>query len=302
MKILLVNPPRSPHNAILDHAPETARPFIHRKLIGPPLGLLTIAAAVKDHDVSLLEMKGEYDLRPDAPPPDALVAQAMAQFEPDIVGVTFIASEFKAGLAILRTAKRLNPRVLTVAGGLHATVCPHDFRDAAVDVVCLGPAAHSFRELVRAYERERDFHHVPGLAINTAGGLEFTNPPPHAMAADVSSRQIARSGDICFHLARVPVPLHVLFDLEPIPRAVFPARCGERDRRTAPTAGVSHGSFCRRQYAGGRGVVRAALRPHRGGGAAKILHHGSAGRRRRQTRAPGREDGEARAARGDCGV
>ena len=68
MKILLVNPPRSPVNNILAHAPADAEPFIHKKLIGPPLGLLTVAAAVNDFDVTVIDLKGEYDLRPDAPP------------------------------------------------------------------------------------------------------------------------------------------------------------------------------------------------------------------------------------------
>ena len=44
MKIALINPPRSPHNGILEHAPDEALPFIHRKLVGPPLGLITVAA------------------------------------------------------------------------------------------------------------------------------------------------------------------------------------------------------------------------------------------------------------------
>ena len=67
MKILLINPPRSPENKILEYAPADARHFIHKKLIGPPLGLLTIAAAVKDFDVTVIDLKGEYDLHPDAP-------------------------------------------------------------------------------------------------------------------------------------------------------------------------------------------------------------------------------------------
>ena len=57
MKILLLNPPRSPHNDILKYAPDEAKPFIHRRLIGPPLGLLTIASSVPEHDVFLFDMK-----------------------------------------------------------------------------------------------------------------------------------------------------------------------------------------------------------------------------------------------------
>jgi hypothetical protein len=55
MKILLINPPRSWENKILEYAPDEAKHFIHKKLIGPPLGLLTVAEAVNDYDVTFHE-------------------------------------------------------------------------------------------------------------------------------------------------------------------------------------------------------------------------------------------------------
>ena len=94
MKILLINPPRSPENKILEYAPADAKHFIHKKLIGPPLGLLTIAAAVKDHDVTVFDSKGEYDLVPGTPPLDILVRSLVEKHRPELVGVTAITSEF----------------------------------------------------------------------------------------------------------------------------------------------------------------------------------------------------------------
>ncbi len=82
MKILLINPPRSPENKILESAPEEAKHFIHKKLIGPPLGLLTIAEAVKDFDVTVFDTKGEYDLDPDAPPLSVMVQQLVGETQP----------------------------------------------------------------------------------------------------------------------------------------------------------------------------------------------------------------------------
>jgi radical SAM superfamily enzyme YgiQ (UPF0313 family) len=175
MRVLLINPPRSPHNAILDHAPAEAKRFIHKKLIGPPLGLLTVAAAVKDHEVALLEMKGEYDLNPAAPPPDQLVREYLARFRPQIVGVTFIASEYPAGMEILLAVRQFDPAIITVAGGLHTTLCPHDFAVPVVDVVCPGQSAHSFAGLVAALEQGRPLESVTGLYINGQHGLRYTS-------------------------------------------------------------------------------------------------------------------------------
>ena len=138
MKILLINPPRSPHNKILEYAPAEAKPFIHKKLIGPPLGLLTVASALKNHDVTLLETKGEYDLNPTAPELEVLVREYLDTTNPDIVGVTFIASEFNAGIKIFETVKKYNSSIITVAGGLHATLCPNDFKNTFTDIVIPG--------------------------------------------------------------------------------------------------------------------------------------------------------------------
>ena len=119
MKILLINTPRSPENKILESAPAEAKRFIHKKLIGPPLGLLTIAEAVKEHDVTVFDTKGEYDLVPDAPELEQMVMDLLEKTNPDVVGTTVITSELYYGLEILQTAKKFNPDIVTVAGGLH---------------------------------------------------------------------------------------------------------------------------------------------------------------------------------------
>jgi hopanoid C-3 methylase len=174
MKVLLVNPPRSPHNGILAHASADVLPFIHKKLVGPPLGLLTIAGAVRDHDVRLLELKAEYDLRPDAPAPEELVRRAVEEMDPDVVGVTAITSELRSSLALLGEAKRTSPRAVTAVGGLHAALVPSDFAGTSADVVFPGPSTRSFAELVRAVEAERPLGQVRGVWLNDGGRYAFT--------------------------------------------------------------------------------------------------------------------------------
>lgn len=178
MKILLINPPRSPENNILKFAPDAARPFIHRKLIGPPLGLLTIATAVRDHDVVVFDTKGEYDLLPDAPPLESMVRQLLETHRPDLVGVTVITSEFDDSRDICRTVKTFDPSILTVAGGLHATLCPMDFTDPAFDVVIPGQCPHIFADLVRAREAGKELLTVPGILVRENGRLVKSHGRP----------------------------------------------------------------------------------------------------------------------------
>lgn len=174
MKILLINPPRSPHNKILESAPEEAKRFIHKKLIGPPLGLLTIAAAIKDFDFSLFDMKGEYDLDRETPPLHELTKHLLEEYEPDIVGVTIITSEFDSSLEIFRTVKEFNPSIITVAGGLHTTLCPEDFSDPAFDIICPGQSANLFRKVVEAKEQNLSLSGIPGIRLNSSEGLNET--------------------------------------------------------------------------------------------------------------------------------
>jgi len=172
MKILLINTPRSPHNMILESAPEEAKHFIHKKLIGPPRGLLTVAAAVKDHDVTVFDTKGEYDLYPETTPPlKELVYNLLKQYNPDIVGTTTIASEFYYAIEILQETKKYNPEILTVIGGLHATIATSDFTDPSIDLVLPGQSAFVFREVVQAKEKGQSFENIGGLFIQKNGQL-----------------------------------------------------------------------------------------------------------------------------------
>lgn len=178
MKILLVNPPRSSANEILDYAPSEAKRFIHKKLVGPPLGLLTVASAlVEDHDVTIFDMKGEYDLAQSTPPPVELMRQLLEKHQPDVVGVTTIASEFDAAMALLAEAKAWNARVLTVAGGLHAALCPEHFAPYPVDVVIPGEGARTMRELLAAAGQPGGLDQVGGILLREGTALRPSRAP-----------------------------------------------------------------------------------------------------------------------------
>jgi len=178
MKILLINTPRSPENRILEFAPEAARPFIHKKLIGPPLGLLTIAAAVRDHDVLLFDTKGEFDLTPDPPTLASLVNRLVIDFKPDIIGSTAITSELYYAFEIFTEAKKVDPRIVSVLGGLHPTLLPYDCFHSSVDVVCPGQSPYIFRDVVEAVEHKTSLDAVPGILLNQGAKLKRTAGKP----------------------------------------------------------------------------------------------------------------------------
>ena len=178
MKVLLINTPRSPYNSILQYASEEAQHYIHKRLIGPPLGLLTIAEAMPDHDVVVWDTKGEYDLFPDAPPLKEMVRQLVEKHQPDVVGTGVITSEFYFGLEILQATKEVNPNILTIIGGVHATLNIQDFTDPSIDVVLRGQAAMQFKQVVDAYERKKPLESVPGIYLPSPEGPKKTPGEP----------------------------------------------------------------------------------------------------------------------------
>ena len=222
MKALLINPPRSPFNALLDHASEASLKYIHRKLIGPPLGLLTIASALEDEcDLELLDAKGIYDLyeqqgTSDVPSPSDLVRERIAAFAPDLVGATFIASELDDGMKMLRTAKTADPGVITVAGGLHTTLCPEHFRDPAVDIICPGESTKKIRGIVRAGRDRNALLSVPGIYVREADGTyRHTGPaePVDTAGADylMPKRSLVAPYRATYVVGKAPGPSTYMF-------------------------------------------------------------------------------------------
>lgn len=156
MKILLVSPPSGDLTIGLKHLAKVE-----------PLGLEIIGAAVPDHQVELLDMEIETGL-----------AGALQRFQPDIVGASAQVVQTYTARRVFKMAKEFNPKILTVLGGHHATLCPEEFRAPYIDAIVLGEGVPAFQEIVARHEQGRNFDDVAGLALPRNGKLVFTPPRP----------------------------------------------------------------------------------------------------------------------------
>lgn len=153
-----------------------------------PLGISYLAAVLRENDfeVKILDVLIEgyneerivrsdqirYGLSPEA------IAKEIFNYSPNIVGVTCPqATKHHEAHEIFAIAKSLDPAILTVMGGAHASSLPElNLRDDALDLVMIGEAEISFLEVVRKFnDGERDFSGVDGLAYKKDGKV-LINP------------------------------------------------------------------------------------------------------------------------------
>ena len=154
MKVLLVQPP-SPPNIIGEGI----------AFLAEPLALEIVAAGIPHHDVNILDMRIEPDLK-----------KELESFQPDVVGTTSYTPGVYMAQKVLQNVKAYNPEILTVIGGHHATVMPKDFNKEYIDAIVIGEGEVTFKELVDAYENKTDFSKVDGIALPQNGNLIFTQP------------------------------------------------------------------------------------------------------------------------------
>jgi radical SAM superfamily enzyme YgiQ (UPF0313 family) len=144
MKILLIEPAKAP----LTIGGEDI-------FILESLALEYIASGVaEEHDVKILDLRLEKALN-----------ATLADFRPDIVGITSYTVHVNTVRALFKRIKAWNSRVLTVVGGHHATVAPQDFRSPYIDVVVSGEGVFVFKEIVTRFEGGKGFDDIPGVAL-----------------------------------------------------------------------------------------------------------------------------------------
>lgn len=192
MRILLVNPPAGRRTLGLNHLARVE-----------PLGLEVVGAAVRDHEVRLLDL----ELHRDA----ARLRRVLDEFRPEIVGVGAQIVQTYTALEVVGRAKQRAPDVTTVLGGHHATLRPEDFAAPEVDAIVLGEGSAPFRDLVACVAGGGDLKDVYGLALPRDGELAYTES--RAVPSDLSEQPLpdrsltASDRDEYYYLHYSPVAL-----------------------------------------------------------------------------------------------
>jgi radical SAM superfamily enzyme YgiQ (UPF0313 family) len=156
MNVLLIQPPGS-------------EPLLDRIHIFEPLALEYLGAALKldGHLPTILDARIEPDIE-----------GALRRLRPALVGITGFTSHVNIIKAIAARLKAIDPALTVVVGGHHATVCPADFNDPAIDLVVIGEGCFTLRAIARQLEQGGGWQAVAGLGLPAAAGMVFTAARP----------------------------------------------------------------------------------------------------------------------------
>ncbi|MFC1888454.1 B12-binding domain-containing radical SAM protein [Thermodesulfobacteriota bacterium] len=137
----------------------------------PPLGILSIATQLKTagYEVQVL----------DPSPEDVSIYQKIIEFQPDILGLSILTTQFSLARLLIKWIRNNLPQTLVIAGGIHPTALPRKtLEDADVDVVIIGEGEITTQELCKKYESGRGFEGIPGTAYLCDGKIKFEQQRP----------------------------------------------------------------------------------------------------------------------------
>lgn len=111
---------------------------------------------------------------------------------PDVVATTAFTAEIVDALNVLRLAKEIDPRIITVIGNVHPTFCYDEILKAVdnpVDYIVRGEGEITMVELLNAHFSGGDVAAVSGLAFRRDGNVIVT--PPRGHIRDLESLPMA---------------------------------------------------------------------------------------------------------------
>jgi len=117
------------------------------------------------------------------------IAKNLEKKEFDYIGITAVTSSFPASIDVLKIAKKQNPNVKTILGGVHPTFCYDDiFRDYSgiVDFIIYGEGEKSLPALMAAVENDIPLGEVRGIVFQDEKG-KVVKTAHQAFAMDIDA-------------------------------------------------------------------------------------------------------------------
>jgi radical SAM superfamily enzyme YgiQ (UPF0313 family) len=148
-------------------------------MVCEPLELEYIAGGIPEHDVRIIDLIFDRDL-----------PEKIRSFNPAVIGTSSYITGVNKVKEICRTAKDINPGILTIIGGVHATLVPEDYDDASIDIIVRGNGIKIIQQIIDEFSSNKEFEKIPNLCFPTKNGLQFTASAP--LSVDVENFPLPR--------------------------------------------------------------------------------------------------------------
>jgi anaerobic magnesium-protoporphyrin IX monomethyl ester cyclase len=149
--------------------------FVMGEYLPPPLGILELAAYVEskipDVEIDVLDCQADH-LDWDG------LEKYVESFGPDIVASSSVATcNAYTTVRTLASAKKVNPSILTIAGGQHFTATADESLRTypEIDAIVRGEGELTLAELVSAAKNSKSFADIKGISFQSNGRV-FHNP------------------------------------------------------------------------------------------------------------------------------
>jgi len=157
-----------------------------------PYNLCLLASMIKDiSDVKILDANIDNLTQDD-------LKDKIKEYNPDVVGITILMDQYgKAGHITGKIVKEINEDIITIFGGVYATVnSEHVMEDKNIDIVVIGEGEYILRELMLYYEGQGK---LPTNGICYREGEQIVN---------------TGHSDFISDLDKLPFPSYDLIDLK----------------------------------------------------------------------------------------
>ena len=146
-----------------------------------PLGLMSLAAYLRRGGRGYVRI---VDLQLSSRNPAPFLA-ALADFRPEIVGLSAMTVDFPEAARLARLAKEKLPETTVVIGGPHVTHKPAALaEEPALDFAIAGEGEVGFAAFLERWNDGRDFSAVPNLVHRVDDGLRQNDPAAYLAAMD----------------------------------------------------------------------------------------------------------------------
>ena len=143
----------------------------------PPLGLASVASPLLEADINVLIL--DLDIG-ESQEMDERLLKCLKEFKPAMVGVTSLSNSFASARHVFETVKAVNPEILTVLGGIHATVLFDKLLEdyGAIDVIVRGEGEITFLELARHFIHLKPFSGIQGISYRQGHHVAHNEDSP----------------------------------------------------------------------------------------------------------------------------